>query len=51
MHSRGEGVVLLHTADAFTFALLSLGLVVEVELVEAVGERQQDLRRVPDKGI
>lgn len=51
MDSRGEGVVLLHTADAFTFALLSLGLVVEVELIQAVSKCQQDLRRGPNKGI
>lgn len=42
---------MLHAADAFTFALLGLGLVVEVQLIEAVSKRQQDLRCVPDEGI
>ena len=47
VNSRGEGVILLHTADALTFPLLvrSLGLVVEVELVQPVSEGQQDLQR------
>lgn len=42
---RGKGIILLHAADSFTFALLGLGLVVEVELIQTVGKRQQDLRR------
>lgn len=51
MNLRGEGIILLHAADAFTFALLGLGVVVEVQLIQTVSKRQQDLRRVPDKGI
>lgn len=51
INSRGEGIILLHAADAFTFALLGLGLVVEVQLIEAVSKRQQDLRCVPNEGI
>lgn len=40
VNSRGKGVVLLHAADAFALSFLRLGLVVKVELVEAVGKRQ-----------
>lgn len=45
VYSRGEGIVLPLTADSLAVVVFfrGLGLIVEIELVQAVSERQQHL--------